>query len=103
MTDKPKGGSYARRAAMLCQNPRFGIYLDRRQRQRLALEYAELPDGTHNTDDRADFIRRTCGVESRAEIDHNEQARAMLDRITADYQRWERFERMQDRVVGGDT
>ena len=40
-------------------------------------------------------------MESRAEIDHNDEARAMLERIVADYSKWERQQRMLDRVVGG--
>lgn len=99
--DVQKGGLQARRAAMLCQNKRFGLYLDQRRRQAQALEYRQLPDGTHSTEDCADFIRQSCGVESRAEIDHHDAARAMLDRIMADYSKWERQQRVMDRVVGG--
>ncbi|WP_447896027.1 hypothetical protein [Vreelandella sp. GE22] len=101
MTDKPKGGPYAKRAAVLCANTRFGLYLDQRRRRVGNLNYEHLPDGTHSPGDCADWIRQACGVESRAEIDHSDAARAMLDRITADYQSWERFDRMQDRIVGG--
>ncbi len=96
-----KGGQQARRAAMLCQNPRFGLYLDHRRRQAQALEHRQLPNGTHTPEDCADWLRKACGIESRAEIDHNDTARAMLDRIMADYSKWERQQRMLDRVVGG--
>ncbi|WP_369335699.1 hypothetical protein [Halomonas sp. ND22Bw] len=85
-----KGGQQARRAAMLCQNARFRLYLDQTQRRRNRLSLSDLPDGTHAEQDAADAIRRACGVGSRAEIDHSDEARAMLDRIVADYQRWER-------------
>ncbi|KGE78259.1 hypothetical protein FP66_04480 [Halomonas salina] len=88
-----KGGQQARRAAMLCQNARFCLYLDQTQRRRNGLSLADLPDGTHAERDAADSIRRACGVGSRAEIDHDDEARAMLDRIVADYQRWERQQR----------
>ncbi|SDF72260.1 hypothetical protein SAMN05216571_101387 [Onishia taeanensis] len=84
------GGLQARRAAMLCQNERFCLYLDAKRRAAYDLTYDELPDGTHTETDAADAIRKACGVSSRAEIDHNDRARAMLDRIAADYQRWER-------------
>ncbi|WP_244264824.1 VRR-NUC domain-containing protein [Vreelandella boliviensis] len=43
--DKLKGGQQARRAALLCQNVRFGLYLDCRRLQAKALEYRQLPDG----------------------------------------------------------
>lgn len=88
-----KGGQQARRAALLGQNPRFRLYLDDRRRRAHGLSAAQLPDGTHSAEDAADFIRQACGVTSRAEIDHSETARAMLDRIVADYQRWERQQR----------
>ena len=88
-----KGGPQARRAAMLCQNTRFGLYLDQRQRTKHGLAPEQLPDGTHTPEDAADALRQACGVVSRAEIDHDEQAWQMLDRIVADYQRWERQQR----------
>ncbi|NIC05242.1 hypothetical protein [Billgrantia bachuensis] len=88
-----KGGQQAKRAAVLGQNPRFRLYLDDRRRRAYGLSPAQLPDGTHSVQDAADFIRQACGVASRAEIDHSDTARAMLDRIVADYQRWERQQR----------
>lgn len=96
-----KGGQQARRAALLCQNKRFGLYLDNRRRQANALEYRQLPNGTHSPEDCVDWLRKACGIESRAELDHNAQAHEMLERIVADYQRWERQERMNNRVTGG--
>lgn len=88
-----KGGQQARRAAMLCQNPRFRLYLDQRRRRAHGLSLAQLPDGTHTEQDAVDWLRASCGVDSRAEIDHDDRAREMLDRIVADYQRWERQQR----------
>jgi len=96
-----KGGPNARRAAMLCQNKRFGLYLDHRRRQVQALEFRQLPDGTHGPEDCADWLRKACGITSRAELDHNDEARAMLDRIMADYSKWERQQRLNDRIAGG--
>lgn len=86
----PKGGPQSRRAALLGTNPRFRLYLDHRRRHGNGLSTAQLPDGTHNETDVADFIRQACGVSSRAQLDHNDNARAMLDRIVADFHRWER-------------
>jgi len=86
------GGPQSRRAAMMCQNPRFWLYLDAKRRAKHCMTYADLPDGTHTETDAADTIRKACGVKSRAEIDHNDHAREMLDRIVADYQRWERIQ-----------
>ncbi|MFI0474660.1 hypothetical protein ACGLWX_18275 [Halomonas sp. HMF6819] len=95
MTDKPKGGPYAKRAAVLCSNSRFGLYLDQRRRQKGNLNIEHLPDGTHSPEDCAEWLRGACGVESRAEIDHNDDARGMLDRIVADYSNWERGQRQR--------
>lgn len=96
-----KGGLQARRAAMLCQNKRFGLYLDHRRRQANALEHRDLPDGTHGPEDCADWLRKACGIESRAELDHDDDARAMLERIVADYSKWERQQRLNQRIAGG--
>lgn len=93
MTDYPKGGQQARRAAMLCQNPRFRLYLDARLRWETGMTLQALPDGTASDLDAAEFIRARCGVRSRAELDHVAEARNMLDRIVSDYQRWERAQR----------
>lgn len=91
-THRP-GGPQSKRAALLGTNERFRLYLDHRRRHGNGLSRAQLPDGTHNVDDAAEFIRGACGIISRAEIDHNDGARQMLDRIVADYQRWERQQR----------
>lgn len=98
MTDAAKGGQQSRRAAMLCQNSRFGLYLDQRRRQANALDYAQLPDGTHSPSDCVDWLRKACGVQSRAEIDHDDDARAMLDKIVTDYSKWERQQRQRGDV-----
>lgn len=42
-----KGGQQARRAAMLCQNKRFWLYLDHRWRAKHKLSDSEFPNGTH--------------------------------------------------------
>lgn len=94
----PKGGLYARKSALLCQNRRFGLYLDQRRRRAHQVPVDQMPDGTHSPEECADWVRKACGVESRAEIDHNDDARAMLDRIMADYSKWERQQRQRGDV-----
>lgn len=101
MDNAQKGGQQARRAAMLCQNPRFWLYLDHRWRAKNALECREFPDGTFKAAGATRWLRKACGIQSRAELDHNPEARAMLERVIADYQRWERQVRLNDRVLGG--
>lgn len=101
MDSTQKGGQQARRAAMLCQNPRFALYLDQRRRRFHKMAYGALPDGTHTQEDCRDWLCAACGIKSRAELDHNEKARAMLDRVMADYSKWERDNRALERIVGG--
>lgn len=84
------GGRQARRAAMLCNDKRFRLYLDARRRHLNRMTREQLPDGTHSSDDAADFIRDACGISSRAALDHNAQARQMFVRIVEDYNRWQR-------------
>ncbi|QKS24208.1 MULTISPECIES: hypothetical protein [Halomonadaceae] len=96
-----KGGQQARRAAMLCQNPRFWLYLDQRWRYNNALEHREFPDGTFKAAGATRWLRKACGIQSRAELDHNDNARAMLDKVMADYSKWERQQRLNERISGG--
>lgn len=64
MTSAPttqKGATLARLAGMLCQQPAFMQF-----------------SGATSPDDAAEFIRRTCGVQSRAELDHDPKAAALF-------------------------
>ena len=93
MDNAQKGGQQARRAAMLCQNKRFWLYLDHRWRAKNALEYREFPDGTFQAAGAARWLRKACGIQSRAELDHNPEAAAMLEKVLAAYSKWERGQR----------
>ncbi|WP_243470335.1 hypothetical protein [Vreelandella lionensis] len=101
MDNTPKGGQQARRAAMLCQNPRFWLYLDQRWRAKNSLPVHQFPDGTFKAAGATRWLRKACGVESRAELDHNDQASEMLGRFVADYQRWERNQQLLSLRAGG--
>ena len=81
-----KGGALAKRAAMLCQDSQFRLYLDRRRAAKFNLQ---IPDGTHTEDDARDFILAACGINSRAELDHNPQAAQTFRKIMYHYHRWE--------------
>ena len=61
ITPKAKGEKLARLAGMLCQQPVFIQFF-----------------GCDSPDDAAAFIRSTCGVQSRAELDHNPKAAALF-------------------------
>ncbi|SHE99459.1 hypothetical protein SAMN02745148_01545 [Modicisalibacter ilicicola DSM 19980] len=85
---QPKGGPLARQAAMLCQDRRFQLYLDRRRRYKLGMTESALPDGTHNEQDARDWLCQVCGIESRAELDHNSHAAGMFRTIRHRFNRW---------------
>jgi hypothetical protein len=76
LADKPKGKKLAQRAAMLCNEPAFRLFLADRG--------VLIPDA----DAAVVWLRQTCGVQSRAELDSNEAAgRCFLD-LEADYKLW---------------
>ena len=93
--EKPKGGYLARKAAMLCQDDQFRLYLDRRRAAKFDLE---VPDGTHTEDDARDFILMACGIDSRAELDHDQQAATIYRQIMHHFRRW--IDRQNRRGLG---
>lgn len=52
-----KGGTLSRTAARLCQQPAFQAFCRARNEQ-----------------EAAEYIRRTCGIQSRAQLDHDPKA-----------------------------
>lgn len=89
MTTPNKGGHLARRAAMLCQDAAFRLYLDRRRRAKFGLSEAALPDGTHSEQDARDWLCAACQIDSRAELDHNPHAAATFRRLLQRFGRWQ--------------
>lgn len=83
--DSRKGGHLARSAAMLCQDSKFRLYLDRAQSHKGGIE---IPDGTHTEEDARDLILTACKIKSRAELDHNFQAATKFRQIKSHFQRW---------------
>ena len=88
MGNTPKGGAYARQAAMLCQDKAFQLYLDRRRRAKFGLADTELPDGTHNEQDARDWLCAACKITSRAELDSNPAACQTFRMIRNRFNRW---------------
>ncbi|MDC8802528.1 hypothetical protein PRZ61_03575 [Halomonas pacifica] len=86
--DRLKGGPLARQAAMLCQDPAFRLYLDRRRRYKHGMTESQLPDGTHNEQDARDWLCAACGIQSRAELDHGPRAAKVFKEIRARFHRW---------------
>ncbi|MBZ9576764.1 hypothetical protein [Modicisalibacter sp. MOD 31.J] len=89
MSDQqPKGGPVARAAAMLCQDPVFGLFLDRRRRHKFGISEEDLPDGTHNAQDARDWLCAACQIQSRADLDSNPRAAAKFRQIRNRVNRW---------------
>ena len=83
-----KGGPMARQAAMLCQDPAFRLYLDRRRRFKWNMPEHALPDGTHNEQDARDWLCAACRIHSRAELDHRQEAERTFRQIRNRFNRW---------------
>jgi hypothetical protein len=88
VTEQAKGGPIARQAAMLCQDPAFRLYLDRRRRFKHGIPEHLLPDGTHNEQDARDWLCAACRIQSRAELDHNAAAAETLRGVQQHFYRW---------------
>lgn len=86
--NRPKGGPLARAAALLCRDPEFRLYLDRRKRYKFGLTESDLPDGTHAEQDARDWLCAVCQIESRAELDHNPTAAALFRTIRQRFRHW---------------
>lgn len=84
----PKGGRLALQAAMLCRDSTFQLYLDRRRRHKHGLTESQLPDGTQNEQDARDWLCAACGINSRAELDHDGRAVDVFTRIRQRFHRW---------------
>ncbi|MDT0501606.1 MULTISPECIES: hypothetical protein [unclassified Halomonas] len=96
----PKGGRLARQAAMLCQNPAFRLYLDRRKRHKLGMTEAALPDGTHSEQDARDWLCAACGIHSRAELDHSLEAGRTFVRVRTRFNQWGARNRVTNQRTG---
>lgn len=73
---------------MLCSDPAFQLYLDRRRRFKHNLTESELPDGTHNAVDARDWLVAACKIQSRAELDSNPEACQTFRMIRNRFNRW---------------
>lgn len=77
---KPKGGSLARLAGHLCNDPEFQQFVSVTYKVTLfAGSYAE---------DCAQWLRDYCGVSSRAEIDGDQEATEAFHRVRGGWIKW---------------
>lgn len=68
-TQRPKGGELAKLAGMWSNEQAFWDWVESIQ-----------ANPCHGAEDAAAFIRAVCGVDSRAQLDHDAAARAKFDR-----------------------
>jgi hypothetical protein len=71
-TDKPKGGALSKLAGRWCQDPEFWAWIN---------GAAEMTWPIETSDHAAEFVRDMCGIESRAELDHDEVAAENFHRL----------------------
>lgn len=88
MTEKKKPAGLAQQAGILCNDPSFQLYLDRRSRAKFGITPEALPDGTHNADDARDWLVAACKIQSRRELDANVEASRTFRQIRNRWQRW---------------
>lgn len=65
---RPKGGPLAKLAGLWANEPEFLNWMN------------AIGQPANTPDDAAEFIRARCCIESRAELDHDAQAKARFDR-----------------------
>lgn len=75
--DDYKGGPLARRAGIFCGEPAF---------QRWVADQTENEQG--GPEAAAHYIRQRCGVTSRAQLDHDEDAAREFRNIKIEYENW---------------
>lgn len=80
--EKPKGGKLAQRAGILCNEGGF---------QKFVASKYDMPEhmGVNVTsDDAAEYVRRICGVSSRADLDHSNSGAQKFKDLEASYNAW---------------
>lgn len=71
---EPKGGALSNLAAVWCKDPVFHKWLRKHFRESWNATRESLPEKIAR-----DVILRTCGINSRKQLDHNEEARKLFD------------------------
>lgn len=81
--ERPKGGQLCRLAAMWSQEDEFHAFLT------ATMKWAKAYSEPITSVVAANIIRETCGVTSRADLDHDERAALIFHRdFRLPYQRW---------------
>lgn len=82
---RAKGGRLSKKAAMLCNDANFCIYLDRRVSHKRNMT---ILDGTHTPEDAKYWMLNALQIQSRAEIDHNSNAAKLLNVVILSFTKW---------------
>ena len=78
-SDQPKGGRYCRDAVLMCKHPNF---------QRYVASIIDPSSPAASEEQAKIYLTKTCGVESRAEIDSNAAALTKFKSLCRDYAHW---------------
>lgn len=80
ISEKPKGGEWAKMAGMWCADPDFWVFLN---------QTYPNDDYVENAEHAAMAVRIYCDIESRAELDHNPAALELFNvKIRRPFQKW---------------
>jgi hypothetical protein len=82
--EKVKGGELARRAGIVCGERAFQTFLEL-NKQVPGTTRVHVPDA----ENAAMILRRLCGVQSRAELDHNGEGAIRFNTIMSEYRNWQ--------------
>lgn len=86
--DRQKGGALCKLAGMWCQEPEFHAFLAH------TMKWAKSYTEPITSEVAANIIRETCGVASRADLDHDEAAAAIFHRdFRLPYAQWNQGKR----------
>lgn len=68
-----KGAALSRAAAMMCNGERFQRWVVAR--------VGAAPEGVSASQHAAQYVRKICGITSRAQLDHNAQAASLFHEV----------------------
>lgn len=83
--EKKKGGPLSIRAARLSRDSDFIDYIRERDLE-FVKDFKDIGGSVENMSDV--YVRQACGVESRAEIDHDDAAKAKFQNLIKNYTQW---------------
>ena len=83
--EKPKGGSLSKSAARICEQPAFHAFV----RTQLQADGTVWSIEFTNEEVCAQYMRDYCGVQSRAELDHNPEAEARLKQLMKEFREFQ--------------